>query len=636
MSRQGAFLRGAAALLLAHSSPAVAADEERAVELEEVEVRLPRPQPAAGPTSSATVIEAQRYIAESKSIAEIVATAPGVAVQDYGGLGHLATVSIRGSSADQVVVLLDGMPLNTAAGGGVDLSSIPREWIDRIEVVRGAEGAHYGSGALGGVVNIITKPAVAGAWSAQASGGSFLTFSGAADAATGADGWAVLGAVNADGSGGRFPYVFDSTLNASGGTEERLRDNNGFLLAGGLIKAWLLAGRGRVDALLQLSGGHRELPGWPTYLTPNDWQDDARAIGRVRYARPVFEGFVLSGELSGRYDRLDARLRYLEQPVHQRGQEGRGQAGLTWARGWSTLALTVLGGVESLDASGMASHSRPLVAAMISEEASLAGGQLHLSPAIRLERLGPFQGISGKLGMALKLAGPLSLRVSGGRTFRAPSFAELYLQQGIIEPNPNLRPEISWSGDAALVAEGPLGLITAGAFVTLYQDLIVYEAAAFRRLTPRNDDKAIIQGIEVEVASTPLRRLLGANVAFAYTFMQTETLRGVEGVVGNEVPRRPRHRLYARLGFEQGPAEAHVDAQYVGTQWQEERNVQPIAATFLLGAGASVRIVRRPAVRLHLDAKNALDDRTLQDGFANPLPARMVLFSVRASSQPEE
>ncbi len=76
-------------------------DPERSPALDEVVVigRRPRGQVARDPTASATVIEAKRFAGEAKGVAELVATAPGVAVSDYGGLGQLATVSIRGATS---------------------------------------------------------------------------------------------------------------------------------------------------------------------------------------------------------------------------------------------------------------------------------------------------------------------------------------------------------------------------------------------------------------------------------------------------------------------------------------------------------------------------------------------------------
>jgi outer membrane cobalamin receptor len=634
-----AIRRGLAALALCLFRLARAGDdEEPTVEFPEIVVPLPRGEAEADPTASATVVDAARFEGEAKGVGELVGTAPGVAVNEYGGLGHFTTVSIRGSTADGVKVLLDGLPLNTAAGGGVDLSSIPSQWIDRIEVVRGAEGAYYGSGALGGVVNVITRPAAAGAWSASATFGSFLTGSASADAAVGGDRWAMLAAAAVEGSGGRFPYLFHETPTFPASAQEQMRENDGSLLGGGLLKAWSRAGDGRVDLLAQISGGRRELPGLPHAIPTggsHDWQQEARAAMLARHAAPLASGLTLSAEAQGRYDRLDLTMASLHGAVRQRDLQGGARAEVTWRHGPGTLTAGASAGAERLEADGIGDpRSRPEVAAWASEELAVLAGRLRIAPAARVDRVGPYGGVSGKLGSTLRLWGPLSARASAGRSFRVPSFAELYLEQGLIEPNPSLQPEGAWSADAALVADGAPGFASAGAFATLYRDLIVYEPGSFQRLKPFNEGKALIRGLELEVASAPLRSLLGLTAGVAYTFLATETLRGAEAELGMDLPHRPRHRLYARLAIGDAPAGAHVEAHYIGRQFQDTRNRQPIPAALSFNAGGFVRLASRPDVRLALEVKNVLDDRSLLDGFGNPLPGRMVLVTLRAGPEP--
>jgi outer membrane cobalamin receptor len=80
-------------------------------------------------------------------------------VQEYGPRGAVSQISLRGSTSEQVLVLLDGKRLNSPRSGGFNLSDLPvtLDQIERIEIVRGASSALYGADALGGVVNIITK-----------------------------------------------------------------------------------------------------------------------------------------------------------------------------------------------------------------------------------------------------------------------------------------------------------------------------------------------------------------------------------------------------------------------------------------------------------------------------------------------
>jgi vitamin B12 transporter len=598
----------------------------------DVVVRPPRAEASVDVTASATVVDARRFAGESKGVAELVATAPGVAVHEYGGLGQLSTVSIRGSTADGVKVLLDGLPLDTAAGGGVDLSRIPRQWIDRIEVVRGAEGAHYGSGALGGVVNIMTRPAAAGAWSAEVAGGSFRTGSASADLALGGDRWGALAAVAASGTGGRFSYLFDAEPSRPGTPLVALdRVNNEAWSVGGLLKAWAALGGGRADLVVQAAGGGRGLPGSPYALTPRDHQSDARATAVARYAHPIGRDLQLALELRGREDHLDLRLDALGATARaQRDRAAGGGASLTWLSGPSALTAALSAGGERLAVSGEATHQRAELALTLSEELLLLAGRLRVAPALRAERTGPFDGLSSKLGATARVAGPLSARASVGQTYRVPSFTELYLQQGQLGANPDLQPEKGLSADAGLVADGHLGLATLNVFGSLYRDLIVYTPASFQRLRPVNDGKAGAWGVEAELATAPLGpAALVAQVA--YTYLRTETLRGAPEVVGKDLPHRARHRLFARVGAGRGPVEGHVEAHYLGGQFNVLRNDVAIPPALTLNLGGAVRLLRRPDVRLDVELKNLLDDRSLQDGLGNPLPGRMVMVTLRAS-----
>ena len=642
MSRQGSLRRGAAALSLclfrlARGEP----EPEETVEVPEVVVRFTRLAAAADPTASATVVEADRFAGESKTVGELVGTAPGVAVNGYGGLGQLSTVSIRGSTADGVKVLLDGLPLNSAAGGGVDLSTIPRSWIERIEVVRGAEGARYGAGALGGVVNVITRRAAAGAWSAQLAGGSFTTGSAAADAALGGETWGALLALEADGTGGRFPYLFDErhdpTRSYTGpGIIPRERTHNAAASAGLLAKGWAMLADGRLDVMAQASGGERDLPGWPYAETPGDRQREGRLATVARYGRLVAPGLSLSTELGARAERLDTTMESLGGTVMQRDVAANARAEVAWTSGPSELRAGASAGGERLAADGLGPpRTRREVAAWLAHDLDLVAAGLRISPALRVEAVGPFTGVSGKLGASVRLLGPLAARVSGGRAFRPPSFAELYLQQGLLAPNPDLRSEESWSADASIQAEGPLGLASLGLFATLYQDLILYLPVSFQRMKAFNAGRAAARGIEAEVATAPVGAL-GASLSLAYTFLDTEILRGEPAEVGNQLPHRSRHRLFARASLAPGAWEAHAEAHWVGRQPLDTRNVAWVPAALVFNAGGSVRLLRAPEVRLGLEARNLADDRTLRDQFDNPLPGRMVLLALRVASNPEE
>ncbi|MCP5064478.1 MAG: TonB-dependent receptor plug domain-containing protein, partial [Ignavibacteriae bacterium] len=92
-----------------------------------------------------------------QSVGELLQQTAGVEIQPTGATGSSTKISIRGSQSNQVLVLLDGVQLNNQLGGDVDLSQIPTNIIERIEVYEGGSSAQFGSGAIGGTINIVTR-----------------------------------------------------------------------------------------------------------------------------------------------------------------------------------------------------------------------------------------------------------------------------------------------------------------------------------------------------------------------------------------------------------------------------------------------------------------------------------------------
>ena len=96
-----------------------------------------------------------------KSVEDILRYQTGFAVKDMGGM-KATKVSMRGMSQNGILVMVDGVSVNNGYTGGANWSSVPVNMIERIEVVRGAGSALYGSNAMGGVINIITKKSTGG------------------------------------------------------------------------------------------------------------------------------------------------------------------------------------------------------------------------------------------------------------------------------------------------------------------------------------------------------------------------------------------------------------------------------------------------------------------------------------------
>jgi len=131
-------------------------------------------------TSPASVITATDIRARNQStIADLLRTVPGLAVSQNGGAGSLTQIRLRGSEANHIVVIIDGVEVANPADGAFDFGGLRNEDIVKIEVLRGEQSALYGSDAVGGVINIITR---AGSteenWRASVEGGSRNTLEG--------------------------------------------------------------------------------------------------------------------------------------------------------------------------------------------------------------------------------------------------------------------------------------------------------------------------------------------------------------------------------------------------------------------------------------------------------------------------
>lgn len=96
---------------------------------------------------------------QTLSVAELLRTMPGVTIQSNGGDGAFTSIFIRGAASEQTVALVDGVKINDPAspGGGFNFADLLTDNLERIEVLRGPQSVLWGSRAIGGVVNIITR-----------------------------------------------------------------------------------------------------------------------------------------------------------------------------------------------------------------------------------------------------------------------------------------------------------------------------------------------------------------------------------------------------------------------------------------------------------------------------------------------
>lgn len=188
--------------------------------LDPVVVRVARDSQSAGVTTfDRRAIEASGR----RDLGELLQSVPGVVVTQTGGPGAPSHASIRGASASEVLVLLDGVPINSAVTGEADLSRIALESVERVVVRTGAQSARYGGRALAGVIELRSRRAVrdasmalrTGAWGERGVSGTL--------GATRAIGTAVLGSsITADYRTVEGDFTYDVPAIRGGGTARRV------------------------------------------------------------------------------------------------------------------------------------------------------------------------------------------------------------------------------------------------------------------------------------------------------------------------------------------------------------------------------------------------------------------------------
>ena len=148
-----------AAAVLWASSLWGAEQKEEEKEIATVVVTATRTKtPVEEVSTSVTVIsEDEIRSRQDETVGEVLRSVPGLQVVRAGARGAVTTVFIRGAESDHTLVLVDGVEVNSVTLGSFDFADLTTESVERIEVVRGSGATLYGSQAIGGVINIITK-----------------------------------------------------------------------------------------------------------------------------------------------------------------------------------------------------------------------------------------------------------------------------------------------------------------------------------------------------------------------------------------------------------------------------------------------------------------------------------------------
>ncbi len=499
---------------------------EEATRLAPIEVTATRiERRVSEQASSVSVVPREEIDLKSPLLAgEVLEGVTGVDVQSSGSEGNLENIKIRGSAGTQTLVLIDGFEVNSPTLGQYDISSLPVDGFERIEVVRGAQSALYGSNAMGGVVNFIPRKAEAGKEiGAGAFGGSYSTFSwkGFAQAAE-ERGNVFLGA-NGYNSDGILPNDHTSLVSFLG---------SGEVATGG----W-----GRLHGLVLTTDQHKEIP--IDFGSPRDENHDRTRRGILGGARwEVFVSDSLAVTASGSVfhekflesdpaDPDDVVVYEFDDTTKTRkldlDLQGRYVAG---SRSTTFLGVEYLqdkGSDDYRDTFGdtrQASSTRNR--SLYFQEELRVGEGTGGSFGVRLD--GNSEAgteVNPKIAVYQEIPGT-GARVRGavGRGFRVPTLLE---KSDPFIGNQDLDPEvvISWEAGADVSLFGGKGAISAVWFYQDFRDLIQFDQSVpgplgFGQL--RNVGKAFSRGVEAE-ARAALFEQLSLLLTYAYTDTWNET-----------------------------------------------------------------------------------------------------------------
>jgi iron complex outermembrane receptor protein len=613
------------------------------------------PDPATT-SATVTVIPVDESLPASTDVAEAVDSASGTVVQRLGGLGDWSAVSIRGSSPRQVLVALDGVPLNPDGATVVNLSELPLRSFSRVEVYRGSAPPALASSAMGGVVNLVTpegpRPSAAALGAGTLRSARFHVDAAPAGALGPTP---VQGFLSVDGfsTAGSFRYFDDQRTPYNLGDDRlRVRENNethqlsvlGRVRAGedGLRFTFL-------DSLLVRQEG---VPG------PISTPTASVAYGVVRNLA-VAEVDGSGGAVSWK-GRLWGQLR--EERFDDR--EGEVGVGRQWTRdttvavgtsghlGWAPSAHVVTGvtsvvrfdrylGRDRLE--DQVQRPRHRWSTTLSANATFRAWEDRLvaQPVLQGVALHSFDAdpasgggsastvaFTPRVGLLVRPMEGLAVKANAGRYLRPPDFLELFGDRGAFRGQADLRPEQGWQADLGVrwtppTSGGLSGSLEVTGFHVSSRDLIAYVQNGQQVVIPVNLGSARVRGVE---GALSLHAFGWVEVQTNLTHTGSVNLSPEDAYSGNQLPRIPSWELYQRTALTPGERVRVGHAfSFTGADYWDATNWYRSAPRAIHGLFAKLSVT--PALSVEMDVLN-VTDRIAEVVPRNPLdpsdPARAV------------
>ena len=585
------------------------------------------------PTASVTAEDLLRL--RPMTTAEAMRGIPGLYVRDYGGIGGLRSVSIRGGSSAQSLVLVDGFRWNSAQNGGVDLSWVPATMLERIDVQRGAASALYGANAMTGTVDLHLASPTTSMVQATADGGSFDTWRLQASGSAVTPDVKISAAAEHYATAGTFAY--DVTIDDA--NAELLRANADAKSTSGLV---------RVDAgLISITAmgrtADRGVPG--AVVEGSQTQPRARLddldVWALATAKVVDQTSSIDLRLGGRYldqhytdpdatfsglDGIDAR--YLLRDVSADAVWRLSSMDLLHRATMSVGYVDLRG--ESLDPD-IGNLAVRRTAALSYDVQWTVDERLLIESALRGDWFSDVgSAISGSLGGRWMIHQDLVLRASVGTGFRPPSFNELYfLNYG----NTNLKPERSIMASVGGVWS-PISWfnIDANLFTSKITDLIVGVPMSPVVTSAQNIGNAVSYGFELATRCSLLDdRLFGQ---WSYTLQRVEDRTGRPGFDGTLVPYVPMELIAVQSWWDDGETIASLEWNYASYRYAQPgaESSSLLAPYHLVHASVGQVIAARDVnVTVLFRIDNLLDERyVVIRGY--PMPGRSLRLTLSVRS----
>jgi outer membrane cobalamin receptor len=564
--------------------------------------------PDASSTIRINITPQQIKKSSARSLGELLTQVPGISIIDEGGGSGQKRISIRGSNPNQILVLLDGIPLNDPLTGEVDLNLIPVSIIESVAIQKGGNSAESGSGSIGGSVEITSKQDYQNKISLSMNSGSFGALSIQPSLSGKAYQLNYYVSYEYRTEDGDFPYTYQKP---DGEIISDTRLNAGFKSQQFFAK--LGFNNDNHDASIQLNhfDSQRGLPGTIYFLTPYATADVERSIlsGNYIYQADILRiGLQLSAHKNhSEYINEwppDPPLKYRKvPPYHTKYQvnayQAKSEADIKWmTNNKASLKLSYRRDIftdqniliPQIDP-GSETDNRQLGISLANQCDFPKPEWLHsaqLKVAARYDLIN-FSNPSGdrrdeffspKIGILLGHQDEwlINIQANAGRSFRAPTFGDLYYQDFRVRGNADLLPEKSMDYDAGITVGLPWlnqPEFSATYFRQNIENLIVWELGSFATWQPTNLD-AFIDGWEYTFRWQLWPQYLSMHID--HTFLNARDRSGRHTTNDKFLIYRPRNttKMTVELKIDQ------IDIQYY-KRFVGERYVTPSNTVSLPG-----------------------------------------------------